>query len=238
MAITAEENMGARMNTFQPDLIVEVTAACNRSCAGCYAPNVVTNKPASDLYAGRPELFLSIVNLNRAFGNLSTIPYISAVRGGEPSLHPKLATLLLMIKRHSHFVYLETHARWLLPENVKAHKDLIEAIKALGVIVKISFDKMHGLNTEDLHKITQFLDWNEIDFRIAITEPSLAEFSVTRSLCSWIPSEKIIYQPKAKSNSELVIPNLGVIAVTGEFRGNLSNIFSLMESNESLGMAQ
>jgi MoaA/NifB/PqqE/SkfB family radical SAM enzyme len=36
--------------SFNPDLIIEVTAACNRACVGCYAPNVVSNESAISLY--------------------------------------------------------------------------------------------------------------------------------------------------------------------------------------------
>ena len=214
------------MKTFYPDLIVEVTAACNRSCVGCYAPNVVTNQFAAELYVERPELFLSIFNINSAFGKMSRWPYLTAIRGGEPSLHPKLATLLLISARHSKQVMLETHARWLLPENVNEYGELVEAIRSLGVIIKISFDKMHGLSKEDLHKITQFLDLNQIDYRIAISETLITEFLITRNLCSWITDSKILYQLKAKNNSELVTPTLGVINIAGEFCESITSKFS------------
>jgi organic radical activating enzyme len=212
--------------SFNPDLIIEVTAACNRACVGCYAPNVVTNEPATELLAKKPELFISILNLNNAFNEMGQIPYLTTVRGGEPSLHPKLATLLLIIKRHSHEVMLETHGRWLLPENVKPYIELVEAIRSLGVIVKISFDKMHGLKKEDLQKITDFLDWHLIDYRIAITESTIVDFIATKKLCSWVSDEKIIFQPKVKKASDLLVPNIGVIDVAGNFNETLTNKFS------------
>jgi organic radical activating enzyme len=222
------------MNTFTPDLVVEVTGACNRACVGCYAPNVVSNEGATELFEKRPELFLSIVGFNRALNELSVFPKITAIRGGEPSLHPKLAILLKMASVHSAMVMLETHGRWLLPENIKAYGNLVKSIRENRIVVKISFDKMHGLKKDDLQKITDFLGWNEIDYRIAITESTSADFIQTRSQCYWIEDEKIIYQPKATHESELIKPILGTINKRGELNSTLTNRFN---EDSSLGVA-
>ncbi|HXH76162.1 MAG TPA: hypothetical protein VNJ08_14425 [Bacteriovoracaceae bacterium] len=218
------------MRLFQPDLIIEVTSACNRACTGCYAPNVVTNVPSNDFYKENPELFIGISALNRAFNHLDTIPYLTTVRGGEPSLHPKLAILLLMIQRHSSQIMLETHGRWLLPEKVSDYQELIEAIRSLSIIVKVSFDKMHKLSTESLNTITDFLEASGIDYRIAITEDSIGEFIVTKTLCSWIDDSKIIFQQKASSVMGLVQPTLGVINTKGEFQASVTSHFSYNEA--------
>ena len=225
------------MRGFFPELIIEVTSACNRACVGCYAPNVVTNKPASELYEERPELFLDIIKLNDAINSLHEIPSITCIRGGEPSIHPKLSNLLNIAHRRSVDVMLETHARWLLPENVGEYSSLVEKIKSLGTIVKISFDKMHGLSVEQLKSITDFLEINHIDYRIAITESSLSEYLVTQSLCSWVSTEKIIFQLKSTTSQGLIRPQIGVINVKGELERNLKSKF-FEESIEIFEVAQ
>ena len=222
------------MNTFIPDLIVEVTGACNRACIGCYAPNVVSNEGAVSLFEKRPELFISVVGLNKAMNELRTWPQVTAIRGGEPTLHPKLPVLLIMASNKSDQVFLETHGRWLLPQNVTAHKELLQSIKERRIIVKISFDKMHGLKKDELQMMTDFLNWHESNYRIAITESSLTDFMVTRSQCSWVADEKIIYQPKATSQIELINPTIGTINVRGEIKSTLSHNFEL---EPALGVA-
>ena len=77
------------MNFFIPDIIVEVTGACNRSCVGCYAPNVVSKEGAVALYEKQPQLFIGIGAINNAFNNIGGYSNVIAIRGGEPSLQPK-----------------------------------------------------------------------------------------------------------------------------------------------------
>ena len=212
------------MNTFQPDLIVEVTGACNKACVGCYAPNVVT-KDAVEVYEKRPELFISVSSLNNAWNELEQWSQITAIRGGEPTLHPKLPVLLIMAANKSEQVLLETHGRWLLTENIAKYKELIKTIKAKKVIVKISFDKMHGMKKEELQKITDFLAKNEISYRIAITEENLAKYIESRALCDFIEEEKIIFQQKATRADELIKPTIGTINVRGEIKKTLNHKF-------------
>lgn len=213
------------MNSFQPDLIVEVTGACNRACSGCYAPNVVA-KDASEVFAKRPELFLKTEALNCVLNEISPVA-IASIRGGEPTLHPELPSILKMVANRTKEVFLETHARWLMEENFIPYMELLKSIVNNGIIVKISFDKMHGLKAEELQRITQFLNWHDVDFRIAITEPTVADYMATRSLCSFIKDEKIIYQPKAASADELVKPNAGTINVRGELKATLNHKFNV-----------
>lgn len=216
------------MNTFQPDLIVEVTGACNRACSGCYAPNVVA-KNAAEVFSKRPELFLKTETLNNA---LSEVPFVSSasVRGGEPTLHPELPSILKMISTRAKNIFLETHARWIIEKSFIPYISLLKSIVDNGIIVKISFDKMHGLKTEELHRIIHFLDWHDVDFRIAITEPTLADYMSTRSLCSFVKDEKIIYQPKATNAEELVMPTVGTINVRGELKATLNHKFNATEN--------
>ena len=213
------------MNTFIPGLIIEVTGACNKACVGCYAPNVVSNEGATGLYEKRPELFLGVAALNSALNELERPSSVTSIRGGEPSLHPKLVILLMMASRHSDQVMLETHGRWLLPENSASHKELLQAIRDNGIIVKISFDKMHGMKKDELQKITDFLNCHEIDYRIAITENTLADYIATRSICYWVDEDKIIFQQKAKSELELVKPLIGTINVRGELKKTVTHKF-------------
>ncbi len=213
------------MNTFIPDLVIEVTGICNRACIGCYAPNVVSNEDALSLYAKRPELFLTEDSLTSALNELERTPYLTSIRGGEPSIHPHISSLLMAASMQSNHVMLETHGRWLLPKNVVKYKELIRTIRNNNIIVKISFDKMHGMKKEELQQITDFLGWNEIDYRIAITESSLTDFIQTRSLCSWIAEEKIIFQQKAKTEHELVKPMIGTINIRGELKRTVTHKF-------------
>lgn len=221
------------MNTFQPDLIVEVTGACNRACVGCYAPNVVA-KDAGEVYEKRPELFISVAALNNAWNELEVWPHVTAIRGGEPTLHPKLPVLLIMAANKSNQVFLETHGRWLLPESVANHQELIKTIQEKKIIVKLSFDKMHRMKKEELQKITDFLNWHEIDYRIAITEASLADYLESRSLCYFVSEDKIIFQQKASSSNELVKAIIGTINVRGEIKETLNHKF---KEEISLGVA-
>lgn len=213
------------MNTFQPDLIVEVTGACNRACIGCYAPNVVA-KDATDVFAKRPELFLKTEALNCALSEMASVE-IASIRGGEPTLHPELPFILEMVANRAKAVFLETHARWLMEDNFIPYLGLLNSILDNEIIVKISFDKMHGLKAEELQRITHFLNWHDVDFRIAITELTLADYIETRSLCSFIKDEEIIYQPKAISADELVKPTIGTINVSGELVATLNHKFNV-----------
>ncbi len=213
------------MNFFIPDIIVEVTGACNRSCVGCYAPNVVSKEGAVALYEKQPQLFIGIGAINNAFNNIGGYSNVIAIRGGEPSLHPKLPILLKIASTKGRSVFLETHGRWLLPESVAQYQQLIRYIQEDRIIVKISFDKMHGLGKEELRKMTDFLESNGIDYRIAITELSLVDHLYTRSLCLWVSDEKIIFQQKAKDKEDLVRPSIGTINIRGEVQRTLTHRF-------------
>lgn len=214
------------MNTFQPDLIIEVTGACNRACIGCYAPNVVA-KDAASIYETRPELFLKTPSLKNALSEITSLVSIASVRGGEPTLHPEIGILLKTAATHADQVFLETHGRWLLEEDFIPYMDLLEAITKNGIIVKISFDKMHGMKSDELQRITHFLRWHDVEYRIAITEPNLTEYMATRSLCHFIEDDKIIFQPKAATESELVKPLIGTINIRGEIKRTLTHKFGM-----------
>ncbi len=213
------------MRTFLPDLVIEVTGACNKACKGCYAPNFVSGESPEALIEKRPELFIGIVELNRSFQALGTYSGVTSIRGGEPTLHPGLPIILTMAKCHSHEVVLETHGKWLLGE---LNSELIGSIKQNNVVVKISFDQMHGTKASDLKKMTDLLDSEGIWYRVAITEESLSEFMQTRTLCSWVDDRNIIYQPKASKEDELMKPTIGTVNIRGEFSSSLTHKFEAL----------
>jgi molybdenum cofactor biosynthesis enzyme MoaA len=227
MAFAAEKDLVVRMNTFTPDLIVEVTGACNRACAGCYAPNVVA-KDASEFFEKRPELFLKTEALNNALSEIACVE-IASVRGGEPTLHPELPSILNMIATRAKQVFLETHARWVIADDFIPYMNLLKVIIDNGIFVKISFDKMHGLKSDELHRIVTFLNWHEVDYRIAITEVTLADYLESRSLCQFVSEDKIIFQQKAISTDELVRPTVGTINVRGELKDTLNHKFNVAQ---------
>ena len=93
---------------------------------------------------------------------------------------------------------------------------------------------MHGMKKEELQQITDFLSWYEIDYRIAITEANLADYIESRSLCSFISEDKIIFQQKAMIADQLVRPTIGTINVRGEIKRTLTHKFEL---ETTLGVA-
>lgn len=214
------------MNTFNPDLVIEVTSVCNRACKGCYAPNVVSKESASELLQKDPGLFIDPVVLQGTLLSLrNSLPGIISIRGGEPSLHPNLASILNTTKFFAPTVVIETHGRWLLNGEREAYQELILSIMENRTTLKISFDSMHALKTEDLQEIISFLQRNSIDYYVAITEEDLEKFAITRNSILWIKDEKIIYQRKASRNEELLRPRLGVLNSKGELRDNLNSKF-------------
>ena len=141
-----------------------------------------------------------------------------------------------MLKYFGKQVVLETHGRWLLPESREDYNLLIQAAVENSITIKISFDSMHGLKAEQLKLITSFLDSQNFDFLVAITEETLQGFSETKALATWIEDSKFIYQEKASSAKDLVKPALGVISVSGKLNGELkSKLASGFDLKEAVG---
>lgn len=203
---------------FNPDLIVEVTGICDRACAGCYAPNLISKFSPEELFREKPEMFLTAEQLNFTLNGLKTKIESVALRGGEPSRHPYLADLLAVAHQHSKKVCVETHGRWVLNEA----ESLTQVSAKLGTILKISFDRMHGLSADELRTITDRLSKVRVEWIVAITEATESEFIKTRELCNWIPNEKIIYQKKASSLHDLIEPRIGVIKLNGNLARTLT----------------
>ena len=201
---------------FQPDLIIEATATCDRACAGCYAPNVtVAKSDAAVFYSEHPELFLNPNVVETSLSALPRTPTLISIRGGEPTQHPELAAIIQSCLKHAKTVVLETHGRWLLPKDVAHYKALLPVLMQSNVVIKLSFDQMHGLSVDDLKTITDILGFNNLQYLIAITEPDDASLRSSRARCSWIPDDNIVYQPKAATLKDLTAPPLGVLTVKG-----------------------
>lgn len=218
------------MRSFKPDLIVEVTSACNRACSGCYAPNVVSNESAADLIKRDPSLFLDLGKLRNLIETWPTFyPSTISIRGGEPSLHPVLPNIIFELTKFNSKIIMETHGRWLLDKNKTPYIGLLNALSMSGSTVKVSFDSMHGLKVEDLKSITTLLSSSGINYLVAITEKSDQELMTTRQLCSWVPDEKVIFQNKAEKDEDLVKPSVGVINVRAELVATLNSKFDIRD---------
>ena len=218
---------------FVPDLVVEATSVCDRSCAGCYAPNVVSTDDAQELLEQKPNLFIKQEALNRALSEIekprdAKIRLI-AVRGGEPTRHPQIAELLRVTAKFCSQLFLETHGRWILSKDEFSKLVLDECFR-LGVVIKLSFDKMHGGTNVPLRAMTTKLDELGIQYLIAITESTDAEFQLTRGLCDWVDDSKIIFQKKARKIEDLILPQIGVVRVDGSLARSLNARSIMAES--------
>lgn len=159
------------------------------------------------------------------------LPETISFRGGEPSLHPDLPSILSLTKYFSQNMVLETHGRWLLRAERELYQSLINSIKSNFVKIKISFDSMHRMRTNELVEIVSYLQAEGIDYSIAITELTDEDFSNTRNSISWVSEEKIYFQRKAKSNQELLKPRFGVIDSKGKLKDGLDNKFTKTSIN-------
>lgn len=216
---------------FSPDLIVEATSVCDRSCKGCYAPNVVSKENISKFFRERPELFLSKESFRSSLEAIGIKLSVASIRGGEPSRHPELPSLFSILRETATTVYLETHGRWVL-EDTEYARALIESCRANHVILKISFDSMHGLGDAALKAIVDRAEGVNIEYVIAITELDEKSFENTRASCSWISDSKIIFQKKEKISEDLIRPKIGVVHVDGNFSPTLSVKASFQKLNK------
>ncbi len=203
---------------FKPDLVIETTSVCDRMCKGCYAPNVVSEEDGGRLYASSPNLFISPAVMAKTIQNRlgSNKVACTALRGGEPSRHPELGQLLGIAASFSGVVYLETHGRWILQQSEQS-LGILQSCSRHAVVVKISFDRMHGLSAAQLRAITDRLTSLDIHFAVAITEVKEELLLKTRSLCDWIPDGQIVFQKKSLDGSDLIVPDFGVMRVDGAF---------------------
>jgi hypothetical protein len=206
---------------FAPELIVEVTMVCDRACTGCYSPNLVSRERAEIVQMRRPSLFLNPDVLRERLSDItfSTKRQLRSLtfRGGEPTRHPELPALVDLSLRFTRRLFVETHARWLLPgEDAGLDADAIMATLARrSVTLKISFDSMHETSAAELKELLERLDRRRVNWLIAITEPDDESIATCRASCVWVPDSKIVRQQKAVRASELNTPPLGVMRPDG-----------------------
>src|SRR5258708_13173502 len=94
---------------FSSDLIVEATLVCDQSCIGCYAPNWVSKEIPADSFKSKPHLFLSPDALTSALRSIRPHggkPFAVSIRGGEPSPHPPLGSLIHILHPHARTNFL------------------------------------------------------------------------------------------------------------------------------------
>lgn len=205
------------MRSFHPDLIIEVTSVCDRHCVGCYAPNLVSKIDPEQLFLDRPELFIDPKVLEKQLPTLAPLGLV-AIRGGEPTRHPRLHEILQLCSQGATEVYLETHGRW-----IGGPLGELEGLcSQLGIVVKISFDRMHGTSVSELQRMTSILNLKGIPWVVAITEPNDDSFAQVRAMCDWVSEDQVIFQKKAVSLSDLITPSRGVIKTDGKFSSKLS----------------
>ena len=217
---------------FRPEVIVEVTMVCDRACSGCYAPNLISHDDPEISLRRHPELFLKPDALRERLSELttSTARQLTSIsfRGGEPTRHPKLPALIDEALRFTRQLFIESHARWVLPQRGAATSfgALMKALARRRAVLKISFDSMHDMSARELRDLTQYLDRNRVNWLVAITEPDRERFDEQRVRCDWIPDSKIVFQTKAVRSSDLYVPPLGVIRPDGKHFSSLSTRLS------------
>jgi organic radical activating enzyme len=207
--------------TFKPDLVIEATSVCDRACAGCYAPNVVSKESSINLLNTKPSLFLFPEYLALAISELDLEKKIVSIRGGEPTRNPLLSEILLTLEKSGARLYLETHGKWLIDE--KDQEPLLRALTLTDANVKISFDSMHGTSAEELAAMVSILRKHTIRFSIAITEASPESFLKSLALLNSFAFNEIYFQVKATTNEALVRPSIGIVGVEGNLKTNLSS---------------
>lgn len=221
---------------FTPALIVEATSVCDRSCPGCYAPNVVSKLSSENLFAERPDLFLDPHKLDEILSKVNTTPNekigIASIRGGEPTRHPNLLAIVELLSHSAEKVFIETHGRWIVDLDTN-YADLLDGCRKNRTVIKLSFDKMHDGASLPLRKITDTLDKMKIGYLIAITESSEHEFLLTRAICYWVPNSKISFQKKAVKVDELIMPEIGVVRVNGTFSHTLNSKISFKTNSRT-----
>ena len=183
------------MYLFEPDYIVETTNVCNMQCPGCYAKNVLDIDDNNKIYLTSKEFLLKLKNIKEKY-NKSI-----ALRGGEPTLSPYINDIL-QSSYHFKNTYLETNGLWVL--DIEKYSSLVDKILDYNIIIKLSFDRMHGTSPETVNKIIKKLEDLNIYFEIAITAKNLNEYKKIKKELS-IPVYIKIYFQKFLDSKQKVI---------------------------------
>jgi organic radical activating enzyme len=204
------------MMHFLPDLIVEVTNQCNKSCPGCYAPNVFETTAESNSSKIKN---LSANSLLAKWNELEILKQadIISVRGGEPSLNPEIAEILLFLAKQAAHVILETNGDW-----IENNFDLLKKLSGSKVIIKLSADQMHGSSCIKTRSRIEVLKNNNIGAIIAVTEDTIEAFEkfVILNLSEY--SGPIIFQKKVRNVNDLIKPKIGILNIQGQLTSTVS----------------
>lgn len=200
---------------FHPDLIIEATNACDKTCPGCYAPNVLVDSSSP---APIPQVrHLSLEQLAEAWPNGERVTLVS-VRGGEPTLNPRIGGLLGYLRRKAPRVYLETNGDWIAPGH-----PLLAVLAGEGCVAKLSLDRMHGSSAREASRRLAALSEAGVSAAVAVTETSLELFDETRRRLLAGFQGEIFWQRKAAALADLILPRLGVISAGGELRRSVTH---------------
>jgi organic radical activating enzyme len=211
--------------SYKPDLIVEVTDACDRTCHGCYAPNVLVR--SRNVAQTSAIKFLTPLQLDSALSEMGDLDpgAIISFRGGEPTLSPHFGELIELANFRKCIPVFETHGRWILTENTIRRK-IIDICKKTHPILKISADSMHAINHTQLKEMINAIKQNELSYIIAVTALSNEKLLEELNQLQVSPLEEIIFQPIATSSDELIKPTFGVIDKIGCIKDTLTDNFS------------
>lgn len=217
------------MMLFSPDILVEVTRACDRMCRGCYAPNIFVRSTGrqQDRSKFDASVFLDPAELDAALKNLCNSSNVRelAIRGGEPTLHPRLAEILRIAATYAQTIFLETHGRWLATDSADCRDQIIGAIRETDAVIKLSYDRMHRVSAKKMMELIHVAETHEIRWTLAITEESECAALSVRNTVEWAPDNQIFFQRKVSRASELIRPRLGTITSVGRIQARPTNKF-------------
>lgn len=201
---------------FRPDLIIEVTNACNMTCRGCYAPNIYID----DLEQNQTSVTeLKVDNLKNNWPSDQLIETVS-IRGGEPSLNSELSEILEFLKTKAKNIYLETNGTWILTND-----KLLNSVAITKTKIKLSLDKMHRSNNSVFECWKKKLSEKGISLAIAITEFTFEDFEKVKIRFLKDFTGDIFWHQKTMKAEKLLAPKIGVINIHGNLQTSVSSKF-------------
>lgn len=222
---SSEKRKAKKRKVFTPDLIAEVTSVCDRQCPGCYAPNFVTKDSPESVRRSNPGVFISASVFREALENVvaqngSRISTLS-LRGGEPSMHPEISQLVAITAEFAQEVYLETHGLWIDMQSLTS-QTILESCAKFGAKLKVSFDRMHGLDVSRLRRILKAVELSGVQYLVAITEQTEEEYLRVRNLLPELADDSFVFQKRSTTEAGLILPRIGVLRIDGTLKASLS----------------